>query len=913
MKKFISLIICILLLSTTVIASPVYEYKTQEKLYSGITHTSYRRLYSDRDVTFNVVKVDLNKSFLKLDLLKSPQGTDILDTVKNLAATQNTIVAANADFFSVHSGNKGFSLGPEIKDGKLLQSPINTDEMAAGFIEDNTLMLSYMTFTRKVVAPNGESLEIRHTNKHTTYYGSLLLYTSDFNNGMSPAPGEEVVEMVVEDGKVKEFRRNLPSVAIPENGYVLVVSEGSSMFLANNFKVGDEVKLELSATPSLDNIKTAFGGGTMLIKNGEIAPITHNISGYNPRTAIGTDKTGKFVYLVTVDGRTSSSKGATLSQLAEIMMEFGCYNALNLDGGGSTNLVAKTAFNSDLHSLNTPTENRKVVNALGVISSAHQSKPTSVQLNISSDVTFVDDYITYEARIFDEYLNPVWNGETATVTASSGKIEKPKFFPSKGGEVVLTAQYKDFSTTKKITVIDSISTIKLNDTLNLKKGKTAQLSIEVSDIKGNTCKVDNFANFKITSLNPQIATYSNKTITAKNSGVTHIKVEKGNAVSYLKIVVDNPQISAFTDNFETINATFTSYPDEHAKGSYSLSTAYKKSGKYSGKLSFDFTTEEYDDTMAAYMVFDSIQMSDNIKSLTFDMYSEEDFDELLIKIQFTDGKGNKAYRLTPLKGVKKGWQTVETVIPDDAIFPLYLTRIYVVQEKETAKNKGDLYFDNLKVNISSNPIININKDFNTVNDTNYGVNSKGTIIKIAGIPDSQTSIFDNIAYSNLLKSISSANSYALLGKYNNSKINSSYSQINTQEFSHITKDGADFITVVTKNGSIRSADASQWTKFKDALKNCKENNLFILVNGTLKSDTIEGSSFLDMLNDLNTNVYVVTNAPQTSYHKYKSVNIFGISDTTDGVNLDDKMANANILEFNINNDKVTYEFKKLWN
>ena len=40
--------------------------------------------------------------------------------------------------------------------------------------------------------------------------------------------------------------------------------------------------------------------------------------------------------------------------------------------------------------------------------------------------------------------------------------------------------------------------------------------------------------------------------------------------------------------------------------------------------------------------------------------------------------------------------------------------------------------------------------------------------------------------------------------------------------------------------------------------------------------------------------------------------IFEICDTSDGVNLEDKFASANILEFNIS-DNVTFEFKKLWN
>ncbi len=913
MKKIFSLLFCFLIVATSTVAAPVYEYKNQEEIYSGITHTTYRRLYSDRNVKFDVIKADLNKDFLKLELLKSPKGIDVLDTVKNLAETKNTVVAANADFFSVHKGNQGFSLGLEITDSKILQSPVTPDEMATGFLEDNSLLFSYMTFDKKVVAPNDEFLEIRHINKHTSYYGDLLLYTSDFNGGMSPAPGGEVVEMVVEDDTVKEFRRNMPPVEIPENGYVLTVSEGSSMFLANNFEVGDEVKIEISATPDIENTDTAFGGGTMLIKDGEIAPITHNVSGYNPRTAIGTDKSGKIIYIVTVDGRQTLSKGATLEQLADLMLEIGCYNALNLDGGGSTNLVAKTPFNSALHSINSPTENRKVINAIGITSSAYPSKPASVKLNVSQNTVFIDDSITFEARIFDKYLNPLWNDEKATVSVSSGKLSEQTYYPSKGGIATLTAQYKNFKDTETITVIENVSAIKVNDTLNLNKNGSAQLKISVQDPDGNVCQVNNFSNFKITSLNPEIASYSNKTITAKSTGVTHIKVEKDSVYSYIKVVVGSPSILPYSDDFETINATSTSYPDEHAVASYELSDEYSKSGKYSGKLSFDFTTEEYNDTMAAYMVFDSIQMSDNTKSLSFDMYSEEDFDELLVKIQFTDGKGNKAYRLTPLEGIKKGWQKVEAVIPDDAIFPLYLTRIYVVQEQTENKVKGSLYFDNLNINLSKTATVNINKDFNNIEDKNYGIEENGITFKVAGVTDNPTSIFDKVAYQNLLKSISSSDIYALLGKFNYKEAHGEYTPVDTHSFSHFTKNNADFITLSSEKGSIRSSSSSQWTKLEDALKKCKENNLFILINGYLDTESFEGEVFIDLLKETEKNVYVVTNSTQNSLFRYENVHIFEICDTTDGVNLEDKLASANILEFNINNNKVTYQFKKLWN
>lgn len=59
-----------------------------------------------------------------------------------------------------------------------------------------------------------------------------------------------------------------------------------------------------------------------------------------PRTAIGLDKRSRMLILVVVDGRQPGfSQGATLTELANILIEQGAYTAMNLDGGGSSTLV----------------------------------------------------------------------------------------------------------------------------------------------------------------------------------------------------------------------------------------------------------------------------------------------------------------------------------------------------------------------------------------------------------------------------------------------------------------------------------------------------------------------------------------------------------------------------------------------
>ena len=73
--------------------------------------------------------------------------------------------------------------------------------------------------------------------------------------------------------------------------------------------------------------------GPVLVANGE--PCDVNISGVNPRTAIGQRSDGAILMLV-IDGRQVISMGATMQDLIDIMMDYGAINACNLDGGSST-------------------------------------------------------------------------------------------------------------------------------------------------------------------------------------------------------------------------------------------------------------------------------------------------------------------------------------------------------------------------------------------------------------------------------------------------------------------------------------------------------------------------------------------------------------------------------------------------
>lgn len=116
-------------------------------------------------------------------------------------------------------------------------------------------------------------------------------------------------------------------------------------------KIDSSRKLSLS-DPSLAGltkwkVSQAFGGGPVLVLDGEIK-ISNNeerkfagkaIADKHPRTAIGYTKDGRMIILA-IQGRMKGlAEGATLPQMAKIMVDLGCVEAMNLDGGGSSCLL----------------------------------------------------------------------------------------------------------------------------------------------------------------------------------------------------------------------------------------------------------------------------------------------------------------------------------------------------------------------------------------------------------------------------------------------------------------------------------------------------------------------------------------------------------------------------------------------
>jgi hypothetical protein len=114
-----------------------------------------------------------------------------------------------------------------------------------------------------------------------------------------------------------------------------------------------------------------LAAGPRLLRGGQNVASSTNLSRH-PRTALGVNQKGDKVWLVVTDGRQAGySEGATLTEMAQVLLELGAYNAINLDGGGSSALVYADPI-TGLRVLNrpiqsgTPGKERPVATHIGV-------------------------------------------------------------------------------------------------------------------------------------------------------------------------------------------------------------------------------------------------------------------------------------------------------------------------------------------------------------------------------------------------------------------------------------------------------------------------------------------------------------------------------------------------------------------
>lgn len=361
----------------------------------------------------HVLEVDLLNSHIHIENvdgggLKPPS----ISTAERESDNYSLVAAVNGDFFQAN----GRSVNANITGGEIVrlehyQSDPRVYWPAFSVNKDKKLYISYNIFNG-TAAFSDTVLPILGINEYPGP-GGLALYNNHAGAELQIEEGVSAIRLVplndwVVNGSVYCMMDSLildscRTAVLPGQAYLSATAWMGSM-LRQLYQKGRLVKLELNMLPfedlsdssvsyhylpKLEQLKEMIGGYPVIVRNGENYALEGfaNANGTNsfatdlhPRTAIGFNRDTTKMYMVVVDGRQPHSIGIKLPDLAGILIDLGAWQALNLDGGGSSVFIVENRI------MNSPSdgEERAVRNSCAVYSSAPEGELSALQIELDS-------------------------------------------------------------------------------------------------------------------------------------------------------------------------------------------------------------------------------------------------------------------------------------------------------------------------------------------------------------------------------------------------------------------------------------------------------------------------------------------------------------------------------------------------
>lgn len=306
------------------------------QIFPGISHIQIRRIAESGPLFINVMDIAPGNPLIEVLPALANERSFGKKTVKTIVKEKNAIAGINAGFFKPATGHP---LGTIIISDELISGPIY-DRVTLGITRNNEYRVERIHLTGQLISESGKVLTIDNVNQPRISASHYLLYSYRWG-WRTPESPKGSKQIALSNGKIAAISAD--PLPVPKNGYVIV---GPDSGLFSTLHVGDRLKLIVSTDPDWSDVKHAIGGGPYLVKKGQvyIDKDAQQFSLQNiraPRTAVGVTKDDHLL-LVTVDGRQKDiSVGVTFYQLAELMIELGAVNAMNLDGGSSTQMCIK--------------------------------------------------------------------------------------------------------------------------------------------------------------------------------------------------------------------------------------------------------------------------------------------------------------------------------------------------------------------------------------------------------------------------------------------------------------------------------------------------------------------------------------------------------------------------------------------
>jgi hypothetical protein len=339
---------------------PVITSDVTWPVVPGVTFRQWEQVDTRGSIRASLLTLDLATTpGLEIDYA-SPPKVSTRETVRRMIARDHAIAGINGDFYDISDTGAPLGLGVDRVRGVLHARKYGWNR--AFLIKDGVPDIATLAMRAKVVQEPW--MKVLHYNSPTIFDGRIGIY--DHRWGLTAGyrvvddQREGVREVVIRNNYVVSNKASL-TTGEKIRGLVLI-GRGAGAAALGALRKGEKarVKWELRRNPEI-----AISGNKVLLKDG-VRRVVDDLE-MHPRTAIGIDRDTGQVLMLVVDGRQWFSRGYTMVELANLMTTLGAEDALNLDGGGSSTMVALDSTGL-IGVRNSPSDGveRHVANALSI-------------------------------------------------------------------------------------------------------------------------------------------------------------------------------------------------------------------------------------------------------------------------------------------------------------------------------------------------------------------------------------------------------------------------------------------------------------------------------------------------------------------------------------------------------------------
>lgn len=923
------ILICISLTPVQALAGSqgiIHQQVDQANIARNVTYKCITRFTDTGWHKIHVLEGDMTDKNMQLEALTPPEGLGAGSTLSQMVNNQDTIAAINGDFFI--SGESYSPLGPVVTGGEMQSSPTyRMDELAVFSLDQRDIpIIDYWEWKIKLTA-EGAEFPVSAINKISYDYTYPVVYTNAWGTEAPKTSFQDIVYIVADQNEVVQIIQAPDQpVPVPQAGMVVMARGDTASHMLQTMEVGCDVDLDIYSTPDYSGMRLAIGGGTILVKDGAVYPFTHSVNGNHPRTAIGFSRDGKKLIMVAVEGRVPASRGMDQQELAQLMLDLGAHNAINLDGGGSTTVLARKPGDHGLSLANTPSDGslRRVSNGISIINTAPKGNLRHILLEVEDEKVFVETGRTITVKGYDSNYNPVdvdQNKVEWSVTGVDGGFSKNVFYPAAAGSARITAEYMGCSTSMDIQVLEAPVELELPEAIKTGLQSSHPFVVYGKNLNGYSTLIEN----RDLSLSATIGRIENQAfVSGSGEGVGEIRVNF-NGLQY-NIPVSVGYRRTVLDNFEQPRGSFTSYPDT-VTGSYNLDTGHSNSGKASGRLAYDFTATDV--TAASYLVFDGdgIRLDGLPERIGVHAYSPMESSHW-IRLMVEDSSG-KSVNLDLARHIDwTGFKFIDAKVPAGLRAPIYIKRIYVVETNPIMHDAGEVYFDDLTALYphelsagtgSSQPAIYDPQRLDVPpEDYSFSFTLFGSTVK--------QKLIDIHVVNRMKKIANQAEQPAVFAGTigDNTVEDLDLPVITTKGGYSVTKyDNNTILQLDNHSGGLRTHSPQQWYWLKQQLEGIKGDNLFVVLPRPVWgaggfTDALEAELLNSYLSDLgqqrSISVYVLTGGRDSlDYDVRDGVKYIGINGTITDSNRSSDLENYSYIRFYVSqHGEVGYQVLPLF-